>query len=135
LWCTGGLVAKRVTDVAGSSRYFERGFVTYSNGAKVDLLGVDPKAIEAHGAVSELVASQMAAGARKKAGADVGIGVTGIAGPDGGTPTKPVGTVFVGLLLEGEVTARRFQFLGDRAAVKWQSTQAALDMLRRSLRA
>src|SRR5262245_25661250 len=83
--CTGGLLAKRITDVPGSSRYFERGFVTYSNAAKVELLGVAARAIEAHGAVSAEVAGQMAAGARSRAGAEVGIGVTGIAGPDGGT--------------------------------------------------
>ena len=103
--------------------------------AKEELLGVPGSLLRAHGAVSGQCAEAMARGVATLAGASCALAVTGIAGPDGGTPTKPVGTVFVGLLLEGEVTARRFQFSGNRAAVKWQSTQAALDMLRRSLRA
>ena len=132
--CTGGLVAKRVTDVAGSSRYFERGFVTYSNGAKVELLGVDAKAIDAHGAVSEQVAAQMAAGARKKAGADVGIGVTGIAGPDGGTKLKPVGTVFIAVASQRGEGGRKYTFVGTRHTIRERAAQAALDLARRHLR-
>src|SRR5204862_6688146 len=91
--CTGGLLAKRLTDTPGSSRYFERGFVVYSNPAKIDLLGVDAAALRAHGAVSAVVAEQMAAGAAARAGVEVGVAITGIAGPDGGSEAKPVGTV------------------------------------------
>jgi len=133
--CTGGLLGHRLTSVPGASAYFERGVLAYSQRAKEELLGVPGSLLRAHGAVSGQCAEAMARGVATLAGARCALAVTGIAGPDGGTPTKPVGTVFVGLLLEGEVTARRFQFSGDRAAVKWQSTQAALDMLRRSLRA
>ena len=133
--CTGGLLGHRLTSVPGASAYFERGVLAYSQRAKEELLGVPGSLLRAHGAVSGQCAEAMARGVATLAGASCALAVTGIAGPDGGTPTKPVGSVFVGLLLEGEVTARRFQFSGDRAAVKWQSTQAALDMLRRSLRA
>jgi nicotinamide-nucleotide amidase len=132
--CTGGLVAKRVTDVPGASRYFERGFVTYSNAAKVELLGVDAKAIEAHGAVSEAVAAQMAAGARKKAGADVGIGLTGIAGPDGGTKLKPVGTVYIAISSPRGEGGRKYAFVGTRHTIRERAAQAALELARRHLR-
>lgn len=132
--CTGGLLGHRLTNVPGSSAYFERGVLVYSNRAKEELLGVPESILRAHGAVSAPCAEAMARGVTALAGAQCGLAITGIAGPDGGTPAKPVGTVFVGLAVRGEALARRFQFAGDRAAVKWQSTQAALDMLRRSLR-
>lgn len=131
--CTGGLVTSRLTDVAGSSRYVERAVVVYANEAKVDLLGVPPALIEAHGAVSEPVAVAMAAGVRARAAVDVGIGVTGIAGPGGGTPEKPVGTVAIAAVTGETTDARTFRFHGEREQVKFQASQAALDMVRRLL--
>ncbi|HZF02978.1 MAG TPA: nicotinamide-nucleotide amidohydrolase family protein [Patescibacteria group bacterium] len=131
--CTGGLVGHRLTNVAGSSAWFERGVVVYSNRAKQELLGVPEDVLKAHGAVSAPCAEAMARGICAAAQTPCGVAVTGIAGPDGGTPQKPVGTVFIGVAVAGEVTARHFRFSGDRAAVKWQSAQMALDMLRRRL--
>jgi nicotinamide-nucleotide amidase len=131
--CTGGLVGHRLTSVAGSSAWFERGVVVYSNQAKQELLGVPEEILKTHGAVSAPCAEAMARGICAAARTPCGVAITGIAGPDGGTPQKPVGTVFIGVAVEGEVTARRFRFAGDRAAVKWQSAQMALDMLRRRL--
>jgi len=131
--CTGGLVGHRLTNVAGSSAWFERGVVVYSNRAKQELLGVPEDVLKAHGAVSAPCAEAMARGICAAAQTPCGVAVTGIAGPDGGTPQKPVGTVFIGIAVAGEVTARHFRFSGDRAAVKWQSAQMALDMLRRRL--
>jgi PncC family amidohydrolase len=132
--CTGGLLGHRLTSVPGSSAYFERGVLAYSNRAMEELLGVPDSILSAHGSVSGPCAEAMACGVARLAGSSCALAVTGIAGPDGGTPAKPVGTVFVGLVVKGEALARRFYFAGDRAAVKWQSTQAALDLLRRSLR-
>jgi nicotinamide-nucleotide amidase len=131
--CTGGLLGHRLTNVSGSSAYFERGVVVYSNRAKQELLGVPEEVLRAHGAVSGPCAEAMARGICARSGSACGLAVTGIAGPDGGTPQKPVGTVFFGVAVEGTVTSRRFRFAGDRAAVKWQSAQTALDLLRRSL--
>ena len=131
--CTGGLLAARLTDVPGSSAFFERGFVTYSNRAKVELLGVPADLIEAQGAVSEAVAAAMAAGARRAASTDIGIGITGIAGPDGGTPEKPVGTVFVAFDGAAGTRVRQALYPGDRERVRHQATQSALEMLRRGL--
>jgi nicotinamide-nucleotide amidase len=131
--CTSGLLGHRLTDIAGSSAYFERGVLVYSNQAKQDLLGVPDSILRAHGAVSAPCAEAMARGICERSGNPVGLAITGIAGPDGGTPTKPVGTVFIGVAVSGEVEARRFQFAGNRSAVKWQSTQMALDLLRRRL--
>ena len=132
--CTGGLLTSRLTDVPGSSAYVRAGWVAYSNEAKVAALAVDAGLLEAHGAVSEEVAAAMAQGARIRAGADVGLGVTGIAGPGGGTADKPVGTVWVALAGPGSARrARRLQLPGERERVKFQASQAALDMLRRSL--
>jgi nicotinamide-nucleotide amidase len=133
--CTGGLLSHRLTSGAGASAYFERGVLAYSNRAKTELLGVSESILSTHGAVSAPCAEAMARGVAALAGASCGLAVTGIAGPDGGTPTKPVGTVFIGLVVGDQALARRFFFAGDRAAVTWQSTQAALDMLRRALRA
>ena len=132
--CTGGLVASRLTDVAGSSAYVHAAWVVYSNEAKVALLGVDAASIAAHGAVSEPVAQAMAAGARERAGVDYGIAVTGIAGPGGGSPDKPVGTVYVALAgPDGSQKVRRLSLPGEREQVKFQASQAALDQLRRAL--
>ena len=131
--CTGGLLAKRMTDVAGSSQYFERGYVTYSNESKVALVGVRAADLEAHGAVSAPVAAQLASGARTHAGVDVGVGITGIAGPDGGTPTKPVGTVFIGVSTGQGDDVRSYRFRGGREVVSERSVQTALDLVRRKL--
>jgi len=131
--CTSGLLGHRLTDVAGSSAYFERGVLVYSNQAKQDLLGVPEAILRSHGAVSAPCALAMARGICARSGNPVGLAITGIAGPDGGTPAKPVGTVFIGVAVSDDVEARRFQFAGDRSSVKWQSTQMALDLLRRRL--
>jgi nicotinamide-nucleotide amidase len=137
--CTGGLIGHRLTGVSGSSRYFERGVIVYSNRAKEELLGVPEPLLRAHGAVSAPVAEAMATGICRASGSPCSLAVTGIAGPDGGTPSKPVGTVFIGCAAPGPAGApahlevRRFRFAGGRESVKWQSAQAALDMLRRAL--
>ncbi len=131
--CTGGLLAKRLTDVAGSSRYVERGFITYSNDAKIELLGVSAADLEVHGAVSAPIAEQMARGARKKSGAQVGVGITGIAGPDGGSEQKPVGTVFIAVSSPLAESVRVHRFMGTRSTVRERAAQTALDMLRRHL--
>jgi nicotinamide-nucleotide amidase len=131
--CTGGLLGHRLTSIAGSSRYFERGVIVYSNRAKEELLGVPGELLAAHGAVSAPVAEAMATGVCRISGSRCGLAVTGIAGPDGGTPTKPVGTVFVAAAGPSGVDVRHFRFPGGRDAVKWQSAQSALDMLRRGL--
>ena len=131
--CTGGLLSARLTDVAGASAFLDRAFVTYSNRAKVEELGVDAGLVERLGAVSEEVAAAMAAGARRAAGADIGVGITGIAGPDGGTPEKPVGLVYVALEGAAGTRVRRAVFPGGRERVRYQATQVALEMLRRGL--
>ncbi len=128
--CSGGLLAHRITNVPGSSVYFERGVVTYSNEAKTALLGVPPEMIAAHGAVSEPVAIAMAEGIRKSAGTDLGVGITGVAGPTGGTKEKPVGLVYIALAAEGGTRARRLQFFGDRDRVKTWSAVVALNLIR-----
>jgi len=131
--CTGGLLAKRLTDVAGSSRYVERGFVTYSNASKVEMLGVEEATLAAHGAVSAEVAAAMAQGARARAGVEVGVGITGIAGPDGGSEAKPVGTVFIAVASPLGEVARAYKFVGTRSIVRERSAQTALDLVRRHL--
>ncbi len=132
--CTGGLLAGRITEVAGSSEYFLEGVVSYSNEAKVDLLGVPKELIEEHGAVSEQVASAMAAGIRKRAGSTFGVGVTGIAGPGGGSEEKPVGLVYIAIADDEQTTARKFLFPGDRQFIRTLSVNAALDMVRRRIK-
>lgn len=128
--CTGGMIAAALTAIAGSSDVVERGFVTYSNAAKSELLGVAPDLIAAHGAVSAEVAAAMAAGALAHAPVDLAVSVTGIAGPGGATPGKPVGLVFMGLARRGEApTTERHVFAGDRAAVRAQSVARALELL------
>ncbi len=127
--CTGGMIAAACTDLAGSSNWFERGFVTYSNAAKTELLGVDAALIAQHGAVSEPVALAMAAGAIAHSKAQVSVSVTGVAGPGGGSVDKPVGTVWFGFALPGlEVTETRL-FEGDRAAVRSATVQHAVQRL------
>ena len=129
--CTGGLVAGAITDIAGSSGIFDRGFVTYSNAAKTEMLGVAPDLIAAAGAVSEAVARSMAEGALARSAADLAVAVTGIAGPDGGSAEKPVGLVWLGLARRGGRTATLRQvFPGDRAAVRRATVAKALRLLR-----
>lgn len=128
--CTGGLLASRLTDVPGSSDYVDRGVVCYSNEAKTELAGVPPELIREHGAVSEPVARAMAAGVRERARTNIGIGVTGIAGPGGGSERKPVGTVSIAVVSDEDSRVRTFQFLGGRDMVKFQATQTAMNMVR-----
>lgn len=131
--CTGGLIAERITEVAGSSSYFIEGAVTYSNDAKIRTLDVKPETLAEFGAVSSQTAEEMAGGMRKRAGTDFALSVTGIAGPDGGSDDKPVGTVFVGLADATGVKTLKLNLPGDRYLIRWRSSQAALDMLRRQL--
>ncbi|HXQ51966.1 MAG TPA: CinA family protein [Stellaceae bacterium] len=128
--CTGGMVAAALTEIAGSSDVVERGFVTYSNAAKSELLGVPTALIEAHGAVSGEVAAAMAAGALSRAPVDLTVSVTGIAGPGGATPGKPVGLVWLGIARRGgAVATERHVFPGDRAAIRRASVLRALELL------
>ena len=129
--CTGGLIAGACTDLTGSSAWFDRGYVTYSNEAKVDLLGIDAALIAAHGAVSEPVARAMAEGAvsRSNGRAQVSLAVTGVAGPTGGSAEKPVGTVWFGWSVDGEVRTERRRFEGDRADVREATVRHALQTL------
>jgi nicotinamide-nucleotide amidase len=131
--CTGGLIAQRLTEVSGSSAYFIEGAVTYSNEAKIRTLDVPRKIIETCGAVSAETAEAMATGMRQKAQTDFAIAVTGIAGPNGGTAEKPVGLVFIGLASETETKSIKINLPGDRYLIRWRTSQAALDLLRRKL--
>ncbi|MDQ2937021.1 MAG: competence/damage-inducible protein A [Acidobacteriota bacterium] len=131
--CTGGLVAQRLTEVPGSSKYFIEGAVTYSNEAKTRTLGVEPALLLEHGAVSAPVAEAMAEGIRQRARTDFGLSVTGIAGPGGGSEEKPVGLVYIALADDIKIKHRKLQIPGDRQLVRWRSSQAALDLLRRRL--
>ncbi|HEY4127168.1 MAG TPA: nicotinamide-nucleotide amidase [Gammaproteobacteria bacterium] len=128
--CTGGWIGKILTDVAGSSAWFERGFITYSNEAKLAMLGVRQASLDAHGAVSETVVREMAEGAADWSLAQVAVAVSGIAGPDGGSPEKPVGTVWIGWRwADGKVTSRRFLFVGDRESIRRETVLRALEGL------
>jgi len=131
--CTGGLIAHRLTDVSGSSVYFDRGLITYSNEAKISMLGVGADIIEKHGAVSEETARLMAEGVRKLAGTDLGLSATGIAGPTGGSKEKPVGTVYLALASANETVCRHYRFRWDRKRNKLVSSEAALMMLKNYL--
>ncbi|HKP72058.1 MAG TPA: competence/damage-inducible protein A [Pyrinomonadaceae bacterium] len=131
--CTGGLVAQRLTEVPGSSTYFMEGVVTYSNDAKVRLLGVPSDLIAEYGAVSAPVAEAMAEGVRDRAETDFGLSVTGIAGPGGGTEDKPVGLVYIALADDAHTEHRKLLLPGDRQLIRWRASQAALDLLRRRL--
>ena len=127
--CTGGLIAAACTELAGSSNWFERGFVTYSNESKTTLLGVEAGLIAQQGAVSELVARAMAFGAVRHSLAQASVAVTGIAGPSGGSPDKPVGTVWFGFQVDGQLSSEMRRFDGDRAAVRAQTVEHALRRL------
>jgi nicotinamide-nucleotide amidase len=127
--CTGGLIANRITNVSGSSRYFERGVITYSNESKIDLLDVPLETIERYGAVSSETAVAMANGVRNLAKTDLGLAVTGIAGPDGGTPEKPVGLVFIALARNDYTECKKLQFDGSRTEIKEKTANAALEIV------
>jgi nicotinamide-nucleotide amidase len=132
--CTGGWIAKALTDLSGSSTWFDGGVVSYSNAAKESLLGVRRETLERHGAVSEETALEMVSGVLDRFGAGVAVAVTGIAGPTGGTPEKPVGTVWIGWKrCGGEASAKLFHFPGDREAVRRQTVAAALAGVRETL--
>ena len=132
--CTGGMIAAALTDIPGSSASFERGFVTYSNAAKTELLGVDSALIAAHGAVSAEVAASMAEGALARSHAAVAVSVTGVAGPDGGTAEKPVGLVWFGLASGRPTKTEWGHFQGDRAEIRRQAAERALRLLLEGLR-
>ncbi len=131
--CTGGLLAARLTEVPGASRVVLGGVIAYANSVKEQELGVAAEDIEEYGAVSETVAVQMARGVRGMTGASIGVGITGIAGPDGGTPEKPVGTVWIALDVRGATRALRAVYIGDRAEIRHRATQGAMDLIRRAL--
>lgn len=131
--CTGGMIAAKITAVAGASACFDLGVVTYSNRQKNRILSVSDLTLEEYGAVSEETALEMCKGVKNISAADVGISVTGIAGPGGGTPDKPVGTVWIGICGEGVHQARRFLFEGDREQVRIQTVNTALEMARRCI--
>ena len=132
--CTGGLIAGAITEIAGSSAVFDRGFVTYTNEAKEAMLGVPKALLDSVGAVSAEVAEAMAKGALAASGADVAVAVTGIAGPGGATATKPVGRVYIGVAVrDGTAEAREHTFAGDRHAVRMQTVEGALERLRDAL--
>jgi len=127
--CTGGRLGDRITDIPGSSDYFLGGVISYSNAAKVDLLGVDRAVLASKGAVSREVAIQMASGVRRRLGTDIGVGVTGIAGPAGGSRAKPVGLVFIAVSSETRSTCAKKIFKGSRTSIKRQSTEEAVRVL------
>ena len=127
--CTGGLVCASLTELAGSSEWFERGYITYSNAAKAECLDVPPQLIESHGAVSEHVAKAMAEGARINSGSNVAISITGVAGPTGGSAEKPVGTVCFGWANENQTLTKTMHFDGDRQTIRQQAVQFALTEL------
>ncbi|MFQ5723638.1 MAG: CinA family protein, partial [Terriglobia bacterium] len=131
--CTGGLVAERLTNVSGSSHYFLGGVVCYSGKLKSKVVGVSDALLKRKGEVSVEVAESLAKKIRRRTGAVLGLGVTGIAGPTGGSPDKPVGTVFISLADAHRVKSEKHRFLGDRERIRWQTSQAALDLVRRRL--
>jgi PncC family amidohydrolase len=131
--CTGGLLTSRLTDIAGSSAYVMGSVVSYTNEVKADVIGVDRRILEAKGAVSEEVARQMAEGVRTRIHTDIGVGITGIAGPGGGTADKPVGLVYIAVSGSRETQCTRNVFIGKRREIKFRATQKALDMIRQYL--
>ncbi|OGX36171.1 MAG: competence/damage-inducible protein A [Omnitrophica WOR_2 bacterium RIFCSPLOWO2_02_FULL_50_19] len=131
--CTGGLISDRITNIPGSSKYFKMAIVVYSNEAKISQLDIPPAAISKYGAVSRQTAIEMARNIREISGADIGLSVTGIAGPTGATRTKPVGLVYIAISVPKKIIWKEFHFKGEREMIKFRSSQAALDLLRRSL--
>ncbi|HEX7124093.1 MAG TPA: nicotinamide-nucleotide amidohydrolase family protein, partial [Gemmatimonadaceae bacterium] len=132
--CTGGLLGARLTSISGSSAVVLGGVIAYANEVKIAALGVDPGLLGRVGAVSEEVAKAMATGVRDRFGAEIGVGITGVAGPTGGTPDKPVGLVWIAADVGGSMRSYGGHFVGDRAEIRFRATQSALDMIRRSLR-
>jgi PncC family amidohydrolase len=132
--CTGGLVSNRITDVSGSSKYFLAGIVCYSNKAKQDILGVSESSIKKYGAVSKQVALEMAEGVKLLSGADMGAGLTGIAGPTGGTKQKKVGLVYIAFVTNGKRIVKKFNFKGSRKRIKLQASEAALILVLKEVR-
>jgi nicotinamide-nucleotide amidase len=130
--CTGGMLGQRLTAIAGSSDVFAGGVIAYDDEVKLELLGVDRESLQRHGAVSEEIVTEMASAARRRFGVDVGIGITGIAGPGGGSVEKPVGTVWIALATPDEMVAKRLRLFGDRDEIRRRAAQAALDLVRRS---
>jgi nicotinamide-nucleotide amidase len=131
--CTGGLIGHRITSIPGSSLYFDRGIIVYSNRSKVEMLGVGQETLDLYGAVSNQAVREMAEGVRRIAKTDIGLAVTGIAGPEGGTEDKPVGTVFIGLSMDGTTYSAQYRFRGERDKVKLNTSEMALDWVRRYL--
>lgn len=131
--CTGGLIASRLTDVPGASASLMCGIISYSNESKIKILGVKDDTIKSYGAVSSQTAEEMAIGAKRKSATDIGLSITGIAGPDGGTPEKPVGLCYIGIAIGDMVRSQKFIFPGNRKKIKWSSSSKALDLLRREL--
>jgi nicotinamide-nucleotide amidase len=131
--CTGGLIGHRLTSISGSSLYFERGVIVYSDRSKVEILGVKQETINSYGAVSDQTVREMTEGVKKIAKTDMGLAVTGIAGPLGGTEDKPVGTVFIGLSVDGKIFSDQYHLPGDRDTVKLNTSEMALDWVRRYL--
>lgn len=131
--CTGGFLAHMLTNISGSSEYFDRGVVTYSNQAKIDLLGIQEKTLQEYGAVSEQTAKTMAIGIKERSNVDIGISTTGIAGPTGGTKEKPVGLVYIGIANSKNVNVKKFIFSGNRLQNKESTCKAALEMLLENL--
>lgn len=127
--CTGGLIAKSLTDLAGSSDWFERGFVTYSNAAKIEMIGVPESVIAEYGAVSEAVANSMASGARHHSAAECSIAVTGVAGPAGGSDEKPIGTVWISVAIKDQIFTQKYLFAGDRDAIRQATMLQAIQNL------
>lgn len=132
--CTGGMLASRLTSISGSSMYIKGSIVTYSNEAKMKFLDVDKEILDTKGAVSPEVAKQMAEGVRKAVGSDIGVGITGIAGPTGGTDKKPVGLVYIAVAGKDNTVVKENIFSGDRARVRYRSTQQALEMIRQYIK-
>lgn len=132
--CTGGLISSRITDSSGSSEYFIMGIVAYSNRIKENILGVSPRLLQKHGAVSKQVALEMAKGARLLANTDIGIGVTGIAGPAGGTRKKPVGLVYIAFVMNKKQILKEFRFKGSRQDIKLQASEAGLNLIKKCVR-
>ena len=131
--CTGGMVASTIVDYPGASNVFMCGIVSYSNDAKMKFLGVKPETLQQHGAVSAETAAEMCAGVARASGTNIGISTTGIAGPGGATPTKPVGTVYLGICINGEVKTRHLQLTGTRTEIRQQTTKTLLDDLKSAI--
>lgn len=130
--CTGGFISHMFTNISGASKVFERGIVCYSNQAKISLIGVDPKDIEKYGVVSEVIVHQLATNVRIHSQVDIGIGISGIAGPTGGTPEKPIGLVFIGFSTEKETIVKKFEFTADRITFKKLVLEEVIKQLEKS---